>query len=308
MFIKSSDEIGYYLGIDGGGTKTEFVFATRDGRILSHLILPASNPNDVGFDETMRVLTDGILESCKGIPLSEVSAFAGLAGCSSLENLPKITDFMKSFGFGCVRNHNDAHNAVAASLGDGDGIMVIMGTGSIVYAKNGDELFRLGGYGYLFGDEGSGFAIGRDCILSSLFYEDGSGEYTALYDMTKSLCGGETVLSKIDMFYNEGKKGIARYAPLVFDAYEMGDKIAIDIIRKNLSSIGKLIKGGSSKIKSNKIKVSLCGGLTKRHKIIIPELLKYLSQDGREYDIFASSAPPVYGALRLAGLKCDIAE
>ena len=69
--------------------------------------------------------------------------------------MPKITEFLKSFNFAKAENHNDAQNAVSACLKDGDGVVVIMGTGSIAYAKKDKELFRIGGYGYLFGDEGS---------------------------------------------------------------------------------------------------------------------------------------------------------
>lgn len=295
----------YYLGIDGGGTKTEFALADRNGNVISSLVIRGCNPNDVGIMETLRILTEGIFYvTNKGeIPFEKISVFAGLAGCSSAENMPKIKEYLEKFGFAKYDNHNDAQNAVAAGLEDADGISVILGTGSIVYAKCGKELHRIGGYGFLFGDAGSGFAIGRDAILSALRYEDGTGEYSELYEKVKELCGGETVLSKIDVFYENGKKEIAKYAPTVFDAYVKGDKIAKEIIYENLLEIANMIYCAGRKICDAKIKVSLMGGLTARSDVIIPLLKSMLKNDFKTYDISACNKRPVIGALYLAGMK-----
>ncbi|MBQ8911694.1 MAG: hypothetical protein IJY89_03915, partial [Clostridia bacterium] len=264
--------ISYYLGIDGGGTKTAFVLANGRGRVLERLTLGACNPNDVGFEETFAVLKRGILTVCSGYPMEEISVFAGLAGCSSAENMPRITAFLSTFGFGRYKNHNDAVSAVSAALQGADGIAVTMGTGSIAYAKRGEELFRIGGYGYLFGDEGSGFALGRDAILAALQYEDGSGEKTLLYDLVRAQCGGQTVLSRIDHFYAEGKREIARYAPLVFKGVKEEDAVSKKILQKNLSAIAAMIRGGAARLSTEEIPVVLCGGLTAQGQILLPML------------------------------------
>ncbi len=306
--MQNNEDIKYYLGIDGGGTKTDFALADENGIILSRLVIRGCNPNDVGFKEALSVLTEGILYvTDKGkIPFEKISVFAGLAGCSSAENMPRISCFLDKFGFGKHKNHNDAQNAVAAGLGDSDGVSVIMGTGSIAYAKNKDELHRIGGYGYLFGDAGSGFAIGRDTILSALHQEDGMGAPTVIHEMVRSQCGGDTVLSKIDYFYEKGKKEIAQYAKIAFDAYLQGDKVAKDIIFKNLSAIADMIKTGSKKIDNDVINVSLMGGLTVRSDIIIPLLNSFLENDEKSYEISVCNDPPVMGALYLAGLKNEV--
>ena len=292
----------YFLGIDGGGTKTEFALADGGGKILSRVILGASNPNDVGFDETKRLLTEGVSRLLGQIPLECVSVYAGLAGCSSAENMPRINEFLSTFGFGRYQNDNDAKNAVAAALGREDGIMVIMGTGSIAYAQREGQLFRIGGYGYLFGDEGSGFALGRDAILAALQQEDGSGKPTLLYDYVRELCGGQTVLSKIDLFYSEGKKEIARYAPLVFKGYQEGDAVAKEILLKNLGAIAGLIKGGAKKLEEKRIGVVLCGGLTAQAEILLPLLMELTKDAGKDFSFSVCQRAPVYGALLLAGM------
>lgn len=294
----------YFLGIDGGGTKTAFALADEGGSIRSRVTLGACNPNDVGFEQTERILQEGIISACAGYPLAQISVFAGLAGCSSVENLPKVSAFLARFGFARIANDNDAKNAVAAALGNGDGMTVIMGTGSIAYAKKGSDLYRIGGYGYLFGDRGSGFSIGKDVILAALQQEDGSGGQTMLYDLVRSACGGKTVLSQIDFFYKEGKKEIARYAPLAFKASQEGDAVAKQIVEDNLQAIAQLILGGAKRLDGAPIKVVLCGGVSKQEDVILPMLSRMLENDGRIFELAVCNKEPVWGALILAGMPC----
>ncbi len=295
-------EIRYFLGIDGGGTKTDFALANDDGNLLRRLQLGATNPNDVGFEKAFSVLREGILTLLEGIDPAEVSVFAGLAGCSSFENKPKIEQYLSSFGFGRAQNHNDAQNALAAALDGEDGIMVILGTGSIAYAQSGSSLHRIGGYGYLFGDAGSGFAIGRDVILAALQAEDGSGAPTVLCDLVKEKAGLKTVLAGIDDFYRGGKQLLASYAPLAFRAHQTGDEIAKKILWNNLSAIADLIDGGAKKLSEKQIKVALCGGLTKDEAVILPILSALLAGKNHTYTIEICRCAPVWGALRLAGM------
>lgn len=292
----------YYLGIDGGGTKTDFALTDQNGTLLRRIKLGATNPNDVGFDRALATLREGITTLLEGIDPAEVSVFAGLAGGSSLEIQPKIAAFLAEFGFGRAENHNDAQNALAAALDDEDGIMVIMGTGSIAYAKCGGILQQIGGYGYLFGDAGSGFAIGREVVLAALQAEDGSGEPTVLRELVLETLPGDTVLSGIDDFYREGKRLLATYAPLAFKAYTEGDAVATKILMQNLSAIAGLIRGGAQKLSGDTVKVALCGGLTKDGDIILPILSNLLANKDLHYRIEVCRHAPVWGALRLAGM------
>ena len=302
--LSGYDRPNYYLGIDGGGTKTDFALADEKGTLLRRITLDASNPNDVGFPQTEKILQNGITMACEGIDLTSVSVFAGLAGCSSAENAPRIYNFLKQFPFSNIQNDNDAKNAIAASLGKRDGVTVVMGTGSIVYAKNKDALYRIGGYGYLFGDEGSGFSLGKDAILAALRQEDGSGAPTLLHDYVKDQCAGDTVLSKIDVFYRDGKKEIAKYAPLVFKAFQNGDAVACKILTQNIATIAEMISAAADKLEraSGTVTVVLCGGLCAQKEILIPLLHSALKNDNRTYQIEICTDPPVIGALRMAGM------
>ena len=293
----------FYLGIDGGGTKTDFALADSDGNIIKTVCLGTSNPNDIGIENTLNVLRAGIIEVCGNTAKSNIYVFAGLAGGSTIGICEQISDFLLKFGFADARIGSDAMNAVAASLGDADGISVIMGTGSVTFAQVNGKLHRVGGYGYLLGDAGSGFSIGREAIHAALCFEDGSGEETTLYEAVRKKCGTERVLESLGKFYSGGKREIAEYAPLVLNAYMDGDKVAKRIIFNDLEKIAHTIRGASKHFPNTKkpIRVVLCGSLCTKDDIVYRALCDIMANEN--YSISLCKSPLILGALRLAGMK-----
>ena len=292
-----------YLGIDGGGTKTEFVLADETGKILRRTVLGASNPNDVGFSAMQEVLRQGMMEVSGEYAPESIAVFAGIAGGTTSDVAEKIHAFLSRFGFAEVKNGSDAQNAISAGLGTADGVAVIMGTGSVAFAQVAGKLHRIGGYGYLLGDAGSGYALGRDAILAALQQEDGSGEKTALYPLVLKKCGGERVLPALGEFYRGGKTYIAGYAPLLFEAARSGDGVATAILKAQMKEIAKLIVGGAKKLKSDTVSVVICGGLATAHQDMILPLLKgYLADGPRDYRLSICKNTMADGALYLAGM------
>ena len=293
----------FYLGIDGGGSKTEFALANSDGNIIKSVCLGTSNPSDIGIENAFNVLRAGIIEVCENVPKSNISVFAGLAGGTTDGIYEQISTFLSRFGFAEAKNGSDALNAVSASFGDADGISVIMGTGSVTFAQANGETHRVGGYGYLLGDAGSGFSLGRDAILAALCFEDGSGEETALYEAVRKKCGMKTVLDSLGKFYNGGKREIAQYAPLVLNAYADGDNVAKRILFDNLEKVAQAIHGASKHLPNTKepIRVVLCGGLCTKDDIIYHALCEAMAKEN--YSISICEHPLIFGALRLAGMR-----
>lgn len=301
--MEDASEHMLYLGIDGGGTKTEFALADRDGRIVRSVCLGASNPSDIGIEGALDVLRSGIIEVCGNIPKRSISVFAGIAG-GMTDGIPEqISDFLSRFGFANAKNGSDAMNAVAASLGDKDGITVIMGTGSVTFAQVNKKTYRVGGYGYLLGDAGSGFSLGREAILAALTYEDGSGEETALYEAVRAKCGARRVLDALGKFYSGGKREIAGYAPLVLDAYKSGDAVAKRILFTDLEKVANSVRGATKRLPDIKepVRVVLCGGLCFGDGIIHRALCEILADEG--FSVSVCESPMVQGALRLAGMR-----
>ncbi|MBQ9784992.1 MAG: helix-turn-helix domain-containing protein [Clostridia bacterium] len=292
-------EIQWFLGVDGGGTKTEFVLTDRAGAVLEHARLGAINPNDVGLAAACEVLNRGILTACGTRPRNKISAFVGIAGGISGDNRRAIGAFLEQYRFGACRNGSDAENAVAAALGASDGVAVILGTGAIAFSQKNGETQRHGGYGYLFGDAGSGFSLGRDAIVAALHDEDGSGAHTALTERLRRACESDTVLEKLALFYAQGKRTVASYAPLVFEAAESGDAVAREILSRNMQEVGALIRHAARGLEAP-IRVVLCGGIAS-HAAVLTLLKEQF--DKTRYQISVCERPMWQGALRLAGLE-----
>lgn len=307
LLYEKTEEV-YYLGIDGGGTKTEFALASADGKIVRRTVKGTSNPNDVGIGAMQEVLRMGITEVVGELPLSVVSVFAGIAGGTTSDVAKNIRAFLEGFGFLRVSNGSDAENAVAAGLGCADGVAVIMGTGSVAFARKDGVLHRVGGYGYLLGDAGSGFAIGRDGILAALQDEDGSGMPTMLRAAVWDKVSGESVLAELGEFYRGGKALIATYAPLVFDCARAGDTVAAEILDRNMREVAKTVVGAGKHVSEEIVPVVLCGGLTAEKEAILPRIEYFLAREPRAYRISVCERPMVYGALLLAGMPENDSE
>lgn len=292
--------INYFIGIDGGGTKTDFVLESKDGTVLQSITLGPTNPNDILLDRVLATLTEGLEFLCDGLTKSEISVFAGLAGASNEACKSNIAEYLSKMGFGNLSVGVDAQNAVAAALGMQSGIMVIMGTGSIAFTQVDKKSYRTGGFGYLFDDMGSGYELGKEAILATLKDDCGYAAHTILTDLVKRKSGHDELLPALSEFYSGGKKYIASFAPLIFEAIKHSDDTAKSILEKNMRGIAELILSASRDIHDDIIKVRLCGGITKHEEVIIPLIKDALGEGLNRFDITICKEPQVNGALLLA--------
>ena len=298
----------YFLGIDGGATKTDFWLADADGTIINKICLGSTNPADIGIDTVCERLGEGIRLLCDRVPTRQISVYAGLSGGSVGNYAQTVCSYLERFRFARIACGNDAGNMIAAGLGDSDGVSAIMGTGSVVYVQKNGEKFRLGGYGYLFDEGGNGYAIGRDAIAAALWAEEGSAEDTLLRSLIAARTGKATVLESLSVFYEGGKREIASYAPLVIEAFSQGDRVAANILDKNMACMAKMLCLARKKLGDiSPVHVVLVGGLTRRADILLPMIQKHLD-DQERYQITIYEQPAVRGALMLAGLKAPISD
>ncbi len=290
----------YYLGIDGGGTKTEFCLVDRDGKTVASKILGGSNPNDIGLQACFALLKEGIASVCAQLPYQQISVFAGIAGAGVGDNGQKLGKFLSTFGFSAAACGSDAQNAIAATLGERDGMMVIMGTGNVTFVQSQGEITKIGGFNYLFDEGGSGFTIGRDAILYALKSEERGNTDSLLYHLIWKQCGTQTVQARLGDYYIGGKRMVAEAAPLVFEAYRGGDPEAKRILEKNTAVVAEQITLGAERIAGACPEVVLVGGLTRQADILLPLIQKHVHIN---CNITAYSGSPIAGALRLAGME-----
>ncbi|MEE1065694.1 MAG: BadF/BadG/BcrA/BcrD ATPase family protein [Acutalibacteraceae bacterium] len=287
-------KINYLLGIDGGGTKTEFLLTDLNENEIRRTFLGASNPVNIGVDKTKEILLKGITEVCEGLDLSEISVFAGLAGGGTGDIKTELTGYLGSFGFGAYANGRDTDSLVEIALKGENGVAVIMGTGMIAYSSCNGELHRVGGRGYLIDRGGSGFHLGADALNACFEYIDGRGGSALILELVEKKLG-KSVEAAVPEIYANGATMAASLAPAVFEAYKQGDDTAREILDRNTREVAKVISTALKYVEGES-KTVICGGLCKQQDILKPFLLNHLG----DINLIFSDEPMVNGAVSLA--------
>lgn len=288
--LRASEE-RLFLGIDGGGTKTEFVITTADGRVLDRFLRGGSNPNDIGFENSFNVICNGFRDALVKFP--NVSyAFCGIAGISVGDHAKRMCVLLRE-RYPSVRIKVNTDSANLFGVDDDADMVVIAGTGSVVFVKQGDKFTRIGGWGYLFDEAGSSYGIGRAAIQTALYEEDFHKEPSLVTLLLREKLETDRVFDEINRFYVGGRSYVASLAHVVFEAYIKGDKTAEDIIDTNAAKIGELLNAGV-KMYGVKKKATAGGGLFEHYGEIFGEYIR--KHTG--VDLKVSEFPPVYGACR----------
>ncbi len=294
--FKDTSEM-YFLGIDGGGTKTSFALANHSGKILRTLHSDGCNPIDIGIDAAKKILQDGIYKITDGIALSSVVMYAGIAGGSSPQLRLALSDFFATLGFCAYDNGSDNNNIIAAGIGQRDGISIITGTGIFATAQKAGERIRVAGWGYLLDNGGSGYNVGRDGLNAYYCALDGSGPETALTAAIEAHTG-RTPQDLLSDIYSGGKRKVASFAPLVYKVARTGDAVAAGIVERNMQCIAHVLETGGRQFTETPIPVMFAGGLSKEEGFL-DAVRKHLHEPDR-FALSLLPCEPVEGAVRLA--------
>lgn len=281
------------LGIDGGGTKTEFVVCDSEGEVLMAFSKKGCNPNDITYEGMMDLLKEGIHEARRAHP-SLCNVFCGISGVRSGNYQARaITDLNAEFPTLHFAVESDSH--CLFGMDDKAGIAMICGTGSSVFVKQEEGIVLLGGWGYLFDSAGSGYDMGRDAIAHALREENERQEPSLLHRLLLEELETETMWDAIAMLYREGKRKIASLSRVVTEAYRGGDATAQNIIDKTARRLAELLNLATEKYGATPYAVA-SGSVIKHNKeILLPMIRKYTN-----VCIYVPEVPPVYGACRNA--------
>ena len=282
-----------FLGIDGGGTKTEFTVVSADGNVVKRLLRGGCNPNDVGFSKTLSLISDGIHEILLEHPALK-AVFCGVAGVLTGGHEGRLqTELSKLYPQLKMQIKTDSANLFA--MDDEADMAVISGTGSVVFVRRGETNIRIGGWGYLLDEAGSGYDIGRDALRVALEEEDGQTEPSILGRLVRRHMGVDAVSDHLGRVYSGGKPYIASFSEAVFEAHRQGDASAADIIDKTARAIAKLLSRGIDTYCA-KPRAIASGGIFENHgDILCPAIRKYSTAE-----LTVNGLPPVYGAVRAA--------
>ena len=303
----------YYIGIDGGGTKTEAVLIDHTGKVLARRIAGASNPNDITPSvscDVLESLVRGLLVDAD-ISLCEnaVSLFGGIAG--ALNHRDTLVSDMKSRlpELAAIDVGSDVVNLLSGVLPTGDGACIICGTGSACFLRRGKELIRIGGWGYLLDSAGSGYDIGRQALEAVLRAHDRRDPATMLTDLLTAHLGGE-VHTKLSEIYEKGKPYIASCAPAVFEAAAKRDATAQAILMRNASALAEYIEAAwlwlcdGREVAPPSIPVVMGGGISQHEAPMWSHLVASMVDDTVPATVQTTETPMVWGAI-VEAIKLD---
>ncbi len=240
------------VGIDGGGTKTRLKTVNERGEALADVIGVASNLNRVSEEDVAQTLR-GLTAQC-GVDPSKVDAVCmGAAGASSpvlASNLRAVLS--ECFPLARVAVVSDMVAAYYGGIHQGDEVVVIAGTGSVAVGKDPNgKLIRVGGWGYLLGDEGSGYDIGLQTLKAVLRAYDGRGRKTVL---TELLCREFSLSSPTELvtLIYEQKVSPSIFAPLCATACEQGDEVGRSIVARAADELFVLYEAVANEMRAPK--------------------------------------------------------
>ena len=224
----------HVLGIDAGGTKTVCLLADERGDVVAESRGPGANLHAAGEETVERVLQQVVAGALDGRPVVPAAICLGIAGVDRQHEADTIAAIMRRIGHRSrVLVVNDALIALAAGAGDDPGVVIISGTGSIVYGRNQrGEAARAGGWGHMIGDEGSGYWIGREALAAVMRAGDGRGPETQLQADVLAHFGIADLSRLPGIVYDRDvpRMSVAALGPIVDRAAGQGDAVARRII------------------------------------------------------------------------------
>jgi N-acetylglucosamine kinase-like BadF-type ATPase len=259
----------YYLGIDGGQSSTVALIADETGRVLGS---GRSGPcNHVSAEEAAQKLKS-VIGECVGQACAEAgldfatlvfaSACLGFSG-GATDKEAHIRPVIRT---GHCKVTSDAEIALLGATAGKPGVIVIAGTGSIAFGRNADgETARAGGWGYIFGDEGSAFDLTRQALRAILQFEEGWGPPTMLRHMFLDATQSLNALHLLHRFYTPEypRARVASLARLVDRAAVTRDDVAVAILDEAASKLAWLVQAIWRNIFtfSTSVTVSYTGGV-----------------------------------------------
>ncbi|MBR2511608.1 MAG: ATPase [Firmicutes bacterium] len=299
----------YYLGIDGGGTKTRFLIGNESGKIESEYTGGSSHYLQCGLDGLTGLMRTGADMACDkaGLTRSDITcAFAGCAGYGDTEadRIPIENAIASGLEGIRVRAGNDCENALAGALPGRPGINVIAGTGAIAFGMNeGGDSARVGGWHHhLGGDEGSAYWIGWSMLKEFERQSDGRNDKTLLYDAVKKALDINTddeMITRVVEEWDLDRTRIAGLAPLCADLYDQNDPYGKKITESAAAELADLAIAVRKHVRfDGTVMVSSTGGIFSMGERILSPFRSILKANGMEY--VSPALPPSCGSVILA--------
>lgn len=302
-----------WIGVDGGGTRTTALVGDRDAagelQVLGRAEAGAVNPQAVGFETSAATIASAIrhaVASSDGRSSAPIAGITlGIAGASRPNDRARLSQALAD-ALAIPVEQVDVVADIALVLpaaGFTAGIALIAGTGSAAYGVGPDGRTALaGGWGYLIGDDGSAFAVGREALRAILRADDGLGPTTSLADALAAHLGITQPRDLIRVIYQSEspRAAVATLAPLVTEAARRGDAIAGRILEQAGRDLGRIVTSVARRLALGRdAAVVGAGGMFGAGGLLVDPLRADLANAGLA-GFQLLEAEPALGALRLA--------
>jgi N-acetylglucosamine kinase-like BadF-type ATPase len=293
------------LGIDAGGTKTVCYLADEQRRVLGEGRAGGANLKVEGELAVEKVL-HSVMDQALGDGEREVAAIClGMAGADRPDEQALLRDIMRRIGSRArVVVVNDALVALAAGIGDGPGVVIISGTGSIAYGRSADRAARAGGWGHVLGDEGSGYWIGCQALRAVARSADGRGPATTLTPRVLNHFAVAKPDELVAEIYDRQLRhhALAQVARLVQQSRDEGDEIATQILEQAAHELVRAARSVVERLtmQEEAVQFLLAGGVFTGVPWLAQELKRRLPAIAPRGQVKRLELEPAMGAVHLA--------
>lgn len=299
----------WYVGVDGGGTKTAFAVSCADHIPVQTMQYPTCSYQSIGMEASIVLIQEGV-QACLGSVGATLQDCAGVCvgmpcyGENSEKDAVIVKELTKALAPAPVYVVNDGEVGWAGSLACEEGIHIVSGTGSIAFGRGKDHEFaRCGGWVEFFGDEGSCYWIGREAM--SLFSKEADGRAVrgALYDIVRKEFELQEDYQIIDIVLTEiapHRERVADFQRYALQAARAGDAVAVALYEVAAEELAGMVLALKQKLQFSyeTIPVSYSGGVFHAGELILAPLREKVERMGGVLQTPKSST--LEGALMLA--------
>ncbi len=292
----------YYLGIDGGGTRTTAAVSDESGKVLVKSVGKSINFYSVGMEKARENLKNVITDIYENI--GEIEFEAVFVGCSALDD-EASEETKNALCDGIIKArkigmNSDVYVALASSGEDKCRLVAICGTGSIVTGidENGNVKTK-GGWGHIFGDEGSAYSIAVNALKASAMLYD-EGKITPLVKKAEEFFGVEDFRLAIDKIYSPEttKDVLAKFSVKVGEVAQE-DFVAKTVLINEAHFFSKTVLALLNEMKNCTL-VSLYGGVFQHNEFFRNAFIEDVKEFHPDLKIEMLTLPPEEGALKIA--------
>ena len=299
----------FFLGVDGGGTKTNIALMNEAGKVIAESTGGPSNPLRVGVEPAVGNIEKAVIAACDtgGISRGDiVAATLGLAGTRREDMKERVREsFVSRLRIRKVAVTTDAEIALYGTTLGKPGAVVIAGTGSVCLGLNSaGKKAMAGGWGPIAGDEGGGRGIAEQALHRIAKASDGRGPATKLSERAAEYFRASSVENLIGAIYSPqmDNSRIAGFAEFVVETALEGDNIAVEIIIDAGRELGTAAIAVIHKLhlEDQTVPIGCVGGVFNAGELLTAPMSEVIGRAAPKAYLTEPAMPPAHAAALMA--------